>query len=109
MLPKSRRLTSSEVTEVLKRGRSRRGDYLSVKHLALPSPLRTSAVVAKSVAKKAVERNRLRRGVYRALSSPSTLQILLLGKGNAVIFVQKVPKTDLSRSFSSDIQKLFTY
>jgi ribonuclease P protein component len=108
MLPKSRRLTSSEVTEVLKRGRSRRGEYLSLKLLILPSPLRASAVVSKSVAKKAVERNRLRRAVYRALSSPLAASVQSQCKGNAVIFVQKVPPGELSRPLLADIRKLFT-
>ena len=104
MLPKVRRLTSKDVTEVMRRGRSRRGVYLSLKRLTLPSPLRTSAVVAKSVAKKAVERNRLRRAVYRALGGIATP----LTTGDVVVFVQKVPKNDIGRVFKDDLIQLFT-
>ncbi len=108
MLPKSRRLTSYEVDDVLKYGRSRRGEYLSVKIHILSTPLRVSVVVSKSVAKKAVERNRLRRAVYQALSSPLFQKYGLLAKGNAIVFVQKIPKTDLPHMFLYDVQKLFT-
>ena len=55
MLSKSRRLTSNDVTRVLKQGRSKRALFLSMKFLELQTPLRTSAVVSKSVARRAVE------------------------------------------------------
>ena len=99
MLPKSRRLTSQEVRVVLKTGRSRRGDLLSSKYVALPTPLRVSAVVSKATAKRAVERNRLRRALYRALMP-------IQGTGHMVIFIQKVPKTRLTPVFAEELKTL---
>ncbi len=100
MLSKSRRLTSNDVTRVLKQGRSKRALFLSMKFLELQTPLRTSAVVSKSVARRAVERNRLRRAVYQALTP-------LSGHGYAVVFVQKIPPEGMSLAFKEDIAQLF--
>ena len=100
MLPKARRLTSAEVREVLKSGRSKRAEYLSMKYIAQPTALRASVVVSKAVAKGAVERNRLRRALYHALSP-------IVGSGTAVIFVQKKPKKPLQPAFAEDLQMLF--
>ena len=99
MLLKTRRLTTPEVQDVLKRGRSRRGVYLSSKHLATGGPLKTSVIVAKSVAKLATERNRLRRAVYHALTP-------FLGAGNVIIFVQKKPAERLQALFTEDLTYL---
>ena len=72
-----------------------------MRFLAKNTPLKTSAVVAKSVAKHAVDRNRLRRAVYKALTP-------LSGTGNAVVFVQKIPKDNQTHVFTADITTLFT-
>ena len=110
MLPKHRRLTALQVREVLKEGYGRRATYLSMRLQASKVPLKGSAVASKKVAPGAVERNRLRRAVYRALRSP-TLSVLghsvLNARGSAVIFVQKIPKEDLSGVFAQDIALLF--
>lgn len=100
MLPKRRRLAAQEVQEVLKRGSGGRSLHLSVKYLRSPSALRTAAVVPKSVAKKATERNRLRRAVYHAL-------VPFSGKGTMIIFVQKIPSTPLIQTFSEELNELF--
>lgn len=102
MLPKARRLTSPEVKAVLARGRSRRAVHLSMKYLASPTPLKTSVIVPKSVAKRAVERNRLRRAVYRTLTPHS-------GAGNAIIFVQKKPQEPMSAVFAEDVAVLMRF
>jgi len=102
MLPRRQRLSATEVKEVLARGRSRRGAVLSVKVLSTTSPFRCAVVVSKKVAKTAVVRNRLRRGVYRALAHTS-----LPLTGHAILFVQSVPKADLTPVFLSDLKKLF--
>ena len=101
MLPKRRRLSAREVKEVMTRGRSRRASLLSAKYVAGTSPLRSSAVVSKKVAKKAVERNRLRRALYRALATYK-------GTGTAVIFVQKIPTDSLTPAFARDLVVLLT-
>ncbi len=100
MLPKRQRLVSAEVREVLTRGRSRRGTYVSIKRIPTNEPLRVSVVVAKAVAKKAVDRNRLRRACYRALSP-------LSGTGRAVVFVIKVPPGALTPTFRTELGQLF--
>ena len=99
MLPKRQRLVAVEVREVLKRGRSTRGSCLSIKHLSTSSPLRVSVVVPKSVAKQAVERNRIRRAAYRALAP-------LSGSGIAVVFVHKVPPEPITPAFRFELSQL---
>lgn len=96
MLPKRRRLSAREVKDVMAVGRSRRAGLLSAKYIIGGTPLRASAVVSKKVAKKAVERNRLRRALYRALATYG-------GTGTAVIFIQKVPTDPLTPAFAHDL------
>lgn len=99
MRPKKQRLTAVEVRSVLRRGHSSRAGHLSLKHLPAATPLRISVVVAKSVAKKATERNRLRRSVYRTLQTHA-------GQGLAVVFVQKIPPPPQQAAFSADLAVL---
>ncbi|HEV8666589.1 MAG TPA: ribonuclease P protein component, partial [Candidatus Paceibacterota bacterium] len=85
-------------------GRSVRSDHLQIKHLKAPGPLRVAAVVSKSVAKKAVERNKLRRALYRALAGLDTSAI----SGHAVCFVRSVPKGRLTLLFSQELGPLLS-
>lgn len=89
MLPKHKRLSAQGVRDVLKLGRSARGSVLSVKYISGGGPFCAAVVVSKSVAKRAVDRNKLRRAVYHALGLPPTPAL-----GRAVFFVQK--KADIS-------------
>ena len=100
MLATLRRLRAHEVREVLKKGASRRSTYLSMKYVASKTSLRSAAVVSKKTAKKATERNRLRRALYRALASRSE-------EGQAVLLVQKVPKDAPTEAFRADLGVLF--
>src|SRR3989344_7041958 len=100
MLAKTRRLSTSGVQEVLTHGRGRRGTLLSVKLLPTTTAFRCAVVVSKKVAKTAVVRNKVRRAVYRALSSAS-----LPPTGHAILFVQSVPKADLPSVFSTELKK----
>jgi ribonuclease P protein component len=99
MLKKARRLSSVDLKEVLTRGRSKRATFLSMKYLTLPEPLRTSVVVPKSTARKATERNRLRRAAYHALVGAT-------GQGKVVVFVQKSPQRALQAAFAKDLTQL---
>lgn len=99
MLPKQRRLVAAEVREVLRKGRSTRASFLSFKHLAGLFPLRVAVVVPKSVAKKATERNRIRRAVYRALTPFG-------GVGMGVVFVQKTPPLPLVQALEGELTLL---
>jgi ribonuclease P protein component len=101
MLPKGRRLTADEVQVVLSQGRSSRAGNLSMKRLLTKEPLRFAAVVSKSVAKKAVARNRIRRALYRALTPFS-------GEGQAIIFVRTVPEPPLTPAFGRDLAQLLS-
>lgn len=107
MLAKSRRLTSSEVEEVLSKGVSIRiplevgkKSLISVKFLAKSGSFKAVAVAPKSVVKSAVVRNRLRRAIYRALASlPSPKK-----GGTAVFFVRAIPKKPLTPAFLGEIE-----
>ena len=101
MLPKRRRLSAEEVRNIIAGGRSARVSLLSVKYVANTKPLRAAAVVSKKISKKAVIRNRLRRAIYRALSS-------LEAHGDIVIFVQKVPEGALTPAFSAELVVLLS-
>ncbi len=78
-----------------------------MKFLANQTPRRISAVVSKSVAKKAIKRNSLRRAVYRALCSPTLSNVAVSGTGCAVVFVQKIPTKNLTETFAKDLVLLF--
>lgn len=100
MLAKSRRLNASEVRDIIKKGTPRRAGHLAARVVTSEAPLRAAAVVSKKVAKGAVERNRLRRALYRALREVE-------GKGCAVIFVQKIPTQPLAPAFLADLRVLY--
>lgn len=83
MLRKKARLTSAEVREILKSGRSVRLGTLSAKFTkgssALPAQAGKAAVVVSTkVAKNAALRNRLRRAAYLALraSLPENIHVV---------------------------------
>jgi ribonuclease P protein component len=81
MLPKQKRLSAREVREVLKKGRAVRSGTASARFLSAASA-KAAVVVSNKVAKKATERNTLRRTVYRLLPA--------LPKGkHVVLFIQK--------------------
>jgi ribonuclease P protein component len=96
MLPKHRRLQAREVKNVMAQGRSARATYLSAKQLPGTIPFRAAAVVSKKVAKTAVQRNRVRRALYRALQG-------IQGSGTHVVFVHKIPPAPLTTHFREDL------
>lgn len=106
MLPKNSRLTTSEVAEVLAKGSSiyislpkgQRG-LISAKFLPKSGGFKSAAVAPKSLAKSAVERNRLRRAIYRAISSLPAPQ----KGGFAVFFVRSIPNGPLTPAFDEEI------
>jgi ribonuclease P protein component len=101
MLPKRRRLSAKEVRDIIAGGRSARASLLSAKYINGGESLRAAVVVSKKISKKAVIRNRVRRAVYRALSSYNA-------RGVAVIFVQKVPEGALTPAFSGELMVLLS-
>ena len=106
MLKRSRRLRAAEVARVIRLGRPYRGRLLTAK--AIPAPdgtMRTAAVVSKAVAKQAVERNRLRRALYRALAGLPAPSFPAL---HVVFFVHMVPKESLATAFARDITHMLS-
>lgn len=106
MLKKSLRLRAAEVEEVLKAGRSIRSAHMQIKLLGAPGvssgPLRSAAVVAKAVARKANERNNLRRAIYRAIAAaPSPTANSLQGK--ALFFLRLIPKENPSAVIKEEV------
>jgi ribonuclease P protein component len=108
MLNKRSRLRANEVAEVIKSGRSARTTHLQVKFVSRSGPFRSAAVAPKSIAKKATDRNRLRRALYRALLSHISANPQSTPKGNAVFFVRLVPKEALSSAFLAELPSLFS-
>lgn len=88
MLKKRLRLRADEVEEVLKKGRSVRSAHMQAKLLPGQEPLRSAAVVAKSVARKANVRNALRRAIYRAIGAA----LSPTAHGKVIFFLRVIPK-----------------
>jgi ribonuclease P protein component len=101
MLKKRLRLRSLEVERVMKAGKSARSAHLQVKFIAGAGSFRSAAVVPKSLARKAVMRNSLRRSLYRAIAS-----IKIENKGDAVFFVRVVPKEKPTAVFIQELAYL---
>lgn len=91
MLPKKRRLTSAEVREVIAHGSSLRGGVVSLKYVTNKGDFKVAMVASKSVAKRAVDRNRLRRALYRAFTTLPPEAITVLARAHTVFFVRNIP------------------
>lgn len=90
MLKKAVRLNHALFTTCYKQGRKTHGDYTTVVHC--PSEeFKVAVVVGKKVAKKAVDRNSIKRRVYEIVRSFKTNQ-----KG-IFIFIIKPKITSLSK------------
>lgn len=108
MIPRSHRLRTREVAEVLKRGRGTvSGAHLSAKVFfpdeGVGGTIRSAAVVSKKVARTAVARNRVRRAVYDALRGVTNTKA-----AHIVFFVRSVPKDNLRSAFSADIVRILS-
>jgi ribonuclease P protein component len=105
MLPKKRRLSSAEVRDVIARGKSVRGTVLSLKYVVNKGFFRAAVVVPKSVAKRAVDRNRVRRALYRTLANLPPPTTHILSHTMAVFFVRSVP-SPLTPALRDDISAI---
>ena len=101
MLPRTERLRTKEVEVTIQLGRSARAGVLSLKYAPTPGHSRCAVVVSKKVAKKATDRNNLRRRVYAALE-----RVVLPKNIAAVFFVQRIPPTPRVATFTQDILQL---
>lgn len=75
-LPKIKRLSSSEITEVARKGKVFDSDFFRIKFLPVrstggPKTSRFALVISSKVSKKAVERNKIRRRVSEVVKSPA--------------------------------------
>lgn len=103
MLRKTRRLRSAEVRAVIAHGKGARHGAISLKYLDNKGFFRAAAVVSKSTAKRAVDRNRLRRALYRALATLSTEETHILDNKMIVFFVRSSP-APLASGLREDIR-----
>lgn len=69
MLPKKKRIAKNVFNGVLKAGKSAFSPYMTLRYTATSGQSRFAAVVPKAVAKKAVERNHIRRRIYESVKS----------------------------------------
>jgi ribonuclease P protein component len=107
MLRKTRRLRSAEVREIIARGKGARHGAISLKYLDNKGFFRAAAVVSKATAKRAVERNRLRRTLYRVLATLAPQEVQKLDGKMLVFFVRSSPSPLLS-GLREDIRGILT-
>jgi ribonuclease P protein component len=107
MLKKRLRLRSKEVEEVLKSGRSARSPHMQAKWVVSEESLRSAAVVAKSVVRKANVRNALRRSIYRAIASVSASSNTL-PHAKAIFFLRVIPNERPSVVLKEEISFLLS-
>ncbi len=107
MLPKKRRLTAAQVKEVLSSGKSVRGVAISLKYVVKPGFFGSAVVAPKAVARLAVDRNRVRRALYRALSSLSPQEAHILQNKMTVFFVRSIP-SPLQPTLRAEVVGLLT-
>ncbi len=104
MLKKRLRLRAAEVDEVLKQGRSVRSAHMQLKLVPSKEPLRSAAVVAKALARKANKRNALRRAVYKALQQAASPA----HSGKAIFFLRLIPKESPSAVIAEEVAFLLS-
>lgn len=87
----------------MRRGSFARGRYITAKVLPTPAggTIRAAAVVSKKVARNSVERNRVRRALYNAVSSLSVHRPL-----NIVFIVNAMPTEQPERAFTVDVSNI---
>ncbi len=69
MVPKKNRLTKKEFNTVFKEGRREHGSSIIVYTKSAPGHCQVAVSVPQKVTKKAADRNRIRRAVYREIQS----------------------------------------
>jgi len=70
--------------------------------------IRAAAVVSKKVAKSAVERNRVRRALYRAVAS-ATADTTSYKPLNIIFFIRTIPPDPITPAFAKDIATILHY
>lgn len=107
MLPKSQRLISSEVEEVMSKGQALFGYYLLVKFIKnKDSGLKVSAISPKKAFPTAVERNKIRRRVYSALFPVLRKEITKNSFLVAIVANKKALNATVP-ALSSEIEQIF--
>ena len=106
MLPKSRRLSRLEFNKIFRAGKWISSVFFNGKFLAGAPKSGFAFVIAKSVAKTAVARNKIRRRCYNALHEllseyPETPTIIFISKKG----IEKVPFKDLKKEIGAILNK----
>ena len=104
MLKKTLRLTTPQFNSTIEKGKFARSPLFSVRYTSSEADTRISAAVPIKEAKKAVERNRIRRRVYEAIA---TLAAKISPGTHAVVFCrQKVLESDF-KSMRDELEMVF--
>lgn len=104
MLPKSKRLPTSEFKEVIEKGQSFHSPFLILRAFSGKKESRFSISVPKKVAKEAVARNKMRRQAYSAIRPLEKR----MEKGFNAVLIMKPDAHKLSfADLSVEIEKIF--
>lgn len=76
---------------------------ISAKFIPIAGVFKVAVITPKSVARSAVERNRLRRAVYRAVMSLPVQK----NQGIVVFFVRSIPEKPLTTAFVPWVRAVF--
>ncbi len=107
MLSKKRRLSVSQVREVISSGRSIKGNSVSLKYLVKPGVFGAAVVAPKSLARLATKRNQLRRTLYRTLASLPLRETKALQNTMTVFFIRNIP-SPLLPTLKDDVEDILT-
>lgn len=89
MLPSSHRLSTSDVSEIMKKGRFTHTPFFSIRLIESEGITRIGAIVPVKVCKTAVGRNKLRRTIYLSVRKiykdiKPNLKIAILAKSGSL-------------------------
>ena len=104
MLPKTKRLSTAEVSKIMEKGKVHHSSLFSVRTLEMQGPSRMSAIVPNKISKLATKRNKLRRQIYETIrviypSIKSNTLIIVLAKPNALESKHNVIAQDIHGLF----------
>lgn len=102
MLPKEKRLTTNGFNRFFGVGRRYHSEHFTLMHVPFPVT-KAAVVVGKKVAKKAVERNRMRRRVYTVLGT----LLADCGSGVYIVLVKKPLSERTHEELQAELAALF--
>ncbi len=104
MLPRSQRLSVEQFNSVIEKGKIFHSPLFLVRVLNVDKSTRIATVAPKKIAKKAVERNKLRRRMYEAVAPlvdkiVGNFYIIIFAKNTAVLADNKMVANDIKSIF----------